>query len=139
MRLLTLTALVLLAPALLAEPSEPKKEPAVREIKVDDLRFPERPGVFRPPTKIANATDLTAAIPDKNVQARILKEVDLNKEYLLLFAWSGSGGDRLSYALEKAKEGPGVIFTRTRGLTRDLRTHVKLYAVPKTFAWRMGG
>ncbi len=38
------------------------------------------------------------AIPDKDWQARITKQVDFNNEMLLFFTWTGSGDDRLSVA-----------------------------------------
>ena len=45
-----------------------------------------------------------------------------------MFAWGGSGGDRVN--MEVSKDGKTVSFSRTPGLTLDLVMHVKLYAVP---------
>ncbi len=50
---------------------------------------------------------------------------------MLVFAWAGSGGDKVALT-DETKDGKTVLtVTYTRGLTRDLRQHVKLFMVPK--------
>jgi hypothetical protein len=138
MRLATLL-LLLPAPALLADEAEPKdpKAPVAREIKVTS-GLPVRKGLLDKPTKITSAAELAKEVPNKDAQAAIAKQVDFKKEYLLLFAWSGSGGDRINFKVEKGKGGPEVVFAYTRGFTRDLRRHGKLFAVPNKTTYRMG-
>jgi len=122
-------------PTLLADPAVPKA-PAAREIKLTGLRLPARPGGLTKPTKISSEADLAKAVPDKDARAAIAKQVDFKSEYLLLFAWSGSGGDRLSFRLDKDKN--EAIFASSRGRTRDLRRHVKLFAFPNKTTYRLG-
>jgi hypothetical protein len=128
MRRVVFTLLVC-APLVLAdEKAEPKdpKAPKAREIAVGQLNVR---GLFDKPTQITSAKELEKSVADKDARGAILKKVDLKKEYLLLFAWAGSGGDRLSFTA--GKDGKLVTFTLQPGHTDDLRYHVKLYALPK--------
>ncbi len=101
----------------------------LREI---DLKRVEPGGKFgkaTEPTVIASAEDLDKSpilVGDK-VRETIKKQVDFAKEKLVLFYWGGSGGDKLSAALKDK----AATFTLTPGLTRDLRPHIHLFAVPK--------
>jgi len=52
--------------------------------------------------------------------------VNFDRQQILIFAWRGSGQDKLSYTVESSKD---VKFSLQRGRTRDLRSHVKIYAV----------
>jgi hypothetical protein len=139
-----LAPLVLLfaVPALLAEPADPKddKAPVVREIKREGLNLPVRRGRFDDPIKITSPAELAKAIADKDTQGKLNKQIDWKKEYLLLFAWSGSGGDRLTFAVEKGakpKDSPVVVLTFKAGLTRDLRRHGSLIVIPNKTTYRI--
>ena len=60
--------------------------------------------------------------------------MDLKTHDLLVFAWQGSGGDKIEYAiLESYPE--QIPFSLNRGVTDDLRTHAKLFAVRKNVRW----
>jgi acetyl esterase/lipase len=66
--------------------------------------------------------------------AALAKQVDFERQIVLLFAWQGSGQDRLEFAVaESAPE--QVVFSYKAGRTRDLREHVKLFALRKNVAW----
>jgi hypothetical protein len=125
MRIAALT-LFLVAPLLLADDADPKA-PKAREIKVKGLPTVER-AMLNKPTKLEDEAAMKKVIIDEEAQKAIAKQVNFKKEYLLLFQWSGSGGDKLSFTTPKAGE---VTFTVKRGLTRDLRQHAKLFAIPK--------
>jgi hypothetical protein len=124
----TLTTFV--AAAVLALPLAARaddKADAVKEIELKDLKkAPEFAGVNKP-TEIASADELAKAIPDEDAVAKIKKDVDFAKVKLVLFSWQGSGGDKLTFSTEK----DDVTFAFKAGLTRDLRTHLHLFAVPK--------
>ena len=107
------------------------KKSVVREVSVKDLdlNFKER-GVVTKPTKIMSAEELAKALPGKDVAEKVAKQVDFSKEYLLLFRWSGSGGDQLTAGGETK-----ATFAHQRGLTRDLRQHLHLFAVAKDAEW----
>jgi len=128
-----------LALPLAAVADEPRKEPkdaAVRTIDLTGFRGEAR-GNVKKPTAITNAEELAKAFPDKDWQERLKKQVDFGKEQLLFFAWSGSGGDKLSHTAEKGEKGPVVVFHYQAGLTDDLRRHFHLYALPKGATWRV--
>lgn len=54
--------------------------------------------------------------------------VDFNKQQVVIFAWRGSGQDRLMGSQPSDKK---AIFHYTSGRTRDLRTHTAIYALPR--------
>ncbi len=63
-----------------------------------------------------------------------LEKVDFEKQFLLVFAWQGSGGDTLQYSV--AGSFPEQIsFFLKRGLTRDLRQHTHVYALRSNVRW----
>jgi hypothetical protein len=133
-----LLTLLVCAPLVLAEDkAEPKgpKAPKAREVAVDG-KLPAARGQFGEPAKITTEKELEKSIADKDTRAAILKKVDLKKEYLLLFAWAGSGQDKLSFSV--SKDGKQVTFTRHPGATDDLNHHVKLYAVPAKATYKVG-
>ena len=108
-----------------------EKKAVVREVSLKDYEtnFRER-GMVTKPTKITSAEELAKALPGKDVPEKIGKQVDFAKEYLLLFRWAGSGGDKLTAAGDKT-----ATFTYRRGLTKDLRGHIHLFAVAKDAEW----
>jgi hypothetical protein len=71
---------------------------------------------------------------DKNALEVIAKQVDFKKQIVLVFAWQGSGGDRLSYAiLESFPE--QVPFSLTPGLTDDIKSHAHVFALRSNVKW----
>jgi hypothetical protein len=112
-------------------------EPVVKELSANGVpRVLER-GVVTQPTAITSAKELVKAIPVEEVQKRLQKEVDFSKQQILFFAWSGSGGDKLTYTIDKGKKGPVVVFQYQRGLLKNLAPHVHLFAMPKDATWKV--
>lgn len=127
--------------AALAAAQEPKddKAPKARELDVKDLKVEASATGLLKPKKITSEKELAEEIKDKVSRDAVAKKVDFDKEYVLLFKWSGSGGDKLSMTVKKDTTGKeDAVFTVTRGLTRDLRPHIKLFAVPKGIGHKMG-
>ena len=117
------------------EAKEGKKDAVVKELDATGVpRVLER-GEVSKPTPIANAEDLAKAIPVEAVQKRVKKEVDFTTQQVLFFEWSGSGGDKLTYTVEK--KGPEVIFQYQRGLLKNLAAHVRLFVLPKDATWKV--
>jgi len=115
-----------------------KKESAVREIDVSGLRMPMARTPLKKPTVIADDKALAAAMPDEAARKAIGKQVDFDKQELLLFAWSGSGRDRLRVSVRAGKGGGKEhVFAYERGLTRDFRPHTKLFAIEKGAKWSL--
>ena len=77
------------------------------------------------------STDAPAAASAASAAA-----VDFKKQFVLVFAWQGSGGDTLSYhVLESYPE--QIAFMRKPGMTKDLRSHAKVYALRSNVKWRV--
>lgn len=71
---------------------------------------------------------------EKDELAKLTKNVDFTKQIVLVFAWQGSGGDKLDYTV--AESYPEQIrFSLKRGLTKDLRSHVKIYVLRSNVQW----
>lgn len=123
----TMLSLVMIALPLAAAPKPEAKPATVKELEVTlDLRGK---GKATEPTPIRSADDLAKAIPDETTRAAVAKLVDFKAETLLLFVWSGSGQDKLTVEVGAGDQADSVIFTYARGLTRDLRSHRKLFKI----------
>lgn len=70
----------------------------------------------------------------KEALAALSKSVDFEKQIVLIFAWQGSGQDRLSYIVEESLP-EQIKFSFARGLTRDLRPHVKVFVLRSNVKW----
>jgi hypothetical protein len=134
LRLLLVTvALTLLASVALAD--EKKMTDTIREIAVDKAdKIESKPGAAKKPTKITTAEELEKQIPDEATRKRLAKEVDFTTHTLLVFAWKGSGKDKIEYSILQS-DPPQIEFTFTQGLTDDYRSHVKLFAVKNGLKW----
>ena len=74
----------------------------------------------------------------KKAVASLVKAVDFKKQFVLVFAWRGSGGDQLNYTV--AESFPEQIsFSRQFGRTRDLRSHAKVFALRSNVKWSVKG
>ena len=60
----------------------------------------------------------------------LLKKVDFQKQTLLVFAWRGSGQDKMTYTIAESFP-EQITFKILPGRTRDLRPHLKIYAIRK--------
>lgn len=110
----------------------------VREIHLEGLGRDDLPqdltrGGFDKPIVIDSDRELRKVLKDNAVQERLDREVNINKQKLLVFAWSGSGGDKLDYKVEKKK----VVFQFKPGMTKDLRQHIELFALDKDAKYRV--
>ncbi len=63
--------------------------------------------------------------------------VDFEKQTVLLFAWRGSGQDKLNYVVAESFP-EQITFSIQPGRTRDLRSHVKVFALRKNVKWSAG-
>ncbi len=127
MRSAILAAVFLAAPVLAAE-----DKPVVKEIPTKDLKL-KVPNGGKPtaPVIVASAEELAKCPVCSGEIEAVKKLVDFSKEKLVVFAWAGSGQDKVELTAE-TKDGKTLLVTSfTPGRTRDLRQHVKLYAVPK--------
>ena len=121
-------------PLALASAQDDQKDGVVREIDIQGLVQGGR-GKVAMPTVIATEADLEKIFKDG--AAGIAKKVNFKKEELLFFSWSGSGQDKLAYTVDKGEKGPLVLFHYQPGLTRDLRMHARLFALPQAATWKV--
>lgn len=89
------------------------------------------------PLEIGSADAAAACFGEEEVAA-LKKAVDFNKQRVLVFAWRGSGGDRLTYSVMESYP-EQIAFTYKRGLTRDLRPHTHVFAVRANVTWKGPG
>ncbi|MFC1758647.1 hypothetical protein ACFL2H_07750 [Planctomycetota bacterium] len=109
---------------------------------VDDLstfvaKVPAYSGGFGPPIMITNAHQLKDVIDDRAAVEAIADATDFNRQRLLFFSWSGSGGDKL---VGQPTVVDGVVNVELQfnfGLTDDLRQHRGLLAIPKDADWNI--
>ena len=83
------------------------------------------------PLIINTAEELAKEFEDKAVQAKINAVVDLSKERLIIFTWSGSGKDQLQLVSGDTMNNGNTVFAYKRGLTKDLRQHTHIYVMPQ--------
>lgn len=134
------TSLAALAAALLFTPADaaapnPKVAPITRIKKAKT-----KPGIFKAaklkrPLVLKTEKDATAYFTADGL-AVLKKQVDFKDQIVLVFAWRGSGSDKLTYSV--AESYPEQIFFKyKRGLTRDLRPHVYVFALRSNVRWRV--
>jgi hypothetical protein len=110
--------------------------PPIKEIK----NVKPRLSVFKAarrkkPLEIRSEKEATAHFQEKDL-ARLKKQVDFDKQIVLVFAWRGSGQDKLQYrVLESFPE--QIVFKIKPGRTRDLRPHVRIFVLRSNVKWRM--
>ena len=79
------------------------------------------------PVVIYSVDEITKYFDAKN-SANLKSKVDFSQQEVLVFAWRGSGQDRIEYeVLESFPE--QIRFIYRRGRTRDLRQHFKIFVV----------
>ncbi len=108
-------------------------KPEVRALNMKDVKLvqPKDLGAAPKPVEIKTADELAKAgiFADDASRDAVKKQVNFDKEKLVVFAWSGSGGDKI--AGELSKDGKAAVFNFKAGLTDDLRRHQLVFAVPK--------
>ncbi len=87
------------------------------------------------PLPIRSAKEAAAYFPSPDL-ARLRREVDFSRQVVLLFAWRGSGQDRLEY-LEQTSPPAAVVFTYTPGRTKDLRAHHQVFVLRSDVVWSL--
>lgn len=83
---------------------------------------------------VVSSRDAAAKLFGKAELERLAKEVDFQKQFLLVFAWQGSGGDKLNIAI--AESFPEQIFFSLKpGVTDDIASHLHVYALRSNVRW----
>ena len=124
----------LAARATAAEHQPDPKMPAIQELA---NLLPKRE-VFkggRPPQPTVLKSEKEASECFSEAELAKLKEkVDFTRQIVLLFAWRGSGQDKLSYSVSESNP-EQITFTYRGGMTRDLRPHIHIYSLRSNVKW----
>ena len=64
-----------------------------------------------------------------------LKGVDFEEQHILVFAWSGSGQDKIKYVVAESFP-EQITFRIERGRTRDLRKHARVFVIRSNVRWK---
>ena len=124
---------LLLALILNAQPQAAALAPVTRiDVPAVQSRAFEASSVGRP--ALIRSVQEAAAYFSAQDLARLSHEVDFSQQVLLLFAWRGSGQDRLEYQLQPSPAGE-IVFFFSPGRTRDLREHHKVFVLRADVAW----
>lgn len=105
----------------------------ITAIKVTPDKSVFKDAVWSKPIVIKSMDDAAKHFDKDNLET-LGKKVDFKKQIVLVFAWQGSGGDKLNHIiLESFPE--QIIFSLQPGLTRDLRQHAHVYALRSNVKW----
>ncbi len=88
---------------------------------------------WRAPLVLRSPEEAARHFPAEEL-AKLGKQVDFSKQFVLLFAWLGSGQDRLDAAVAESYP-EQVYFRLVPGRTRDLREHVRIFALRADVKW----
>ncbi|HSQ57471.1 MAG TPA: hypothetical protein VLM40_17245 [Gemmata sp.] len=113
--------------------ADDKDKPTVKEIPTKGLKitFPKM-GKATEPTKIKSLEELKKNAVVGAAAEEIAKQIDFEKQDLLVFAWSGSGQDKITASIGASSDGKPIVYAEyLPGKTRDLRKHVRLFAATK--------
>ena len=85
------------------------------------------------PIVLSSKEDAAKYFAEKDLAA-LAKQVDFKNQIVLVFAWRGSGGDRLNSTVAESFP-EQITFTLKYGRTRDLRSHTHVYALRSNVKW----
>jgi len=108
------------------------QEPIV-ELKVTPEKSVFKNSAWNKPLVI-KSQDEAARHFGKDALDTIARKVDFKKQIVLVFAWQGSGGDKLEYSiLESFPE--QIPFSLRPGVTDDIRSHSRVFALRSNVRW----
>lgn len=108
-----------------------EEKPEVRRLPDVKPLESEKYGISAP-LEITSAEELAKSPAfDDTGRAAAKKAVNFATEKLVVFAWSGSGRDRLTAELQTRGPKKVAVFYYKMGETDDLHRHTQAYAVPK--------
>jgi hypothetical protein len=90
-------------------------------------------GVWSKPLVIRGQEEASKVFDNDALEA-IMKKVDLKKQFVIVFAWRGSGGDKLDYTVAESFP-EQITFSHKAGFTDDLRSHIHVFALRNNVKW----
>ena len=119
---------IILATAASASAQEP-----IVAIKVTPEKSVFKGSAWNKPIVVKSQDDAAKHFGKDELEA-LAKQVDFKKQFVLVFAWEGSGGDKLKYAVAESFP-EQIFFSLAPGRTRDLRSHTHVYALRENVRW----
>jgi hypothetical protein len=105
----------------------------IAELKVAPEKSVFKNSAWNKPIVIKSQNDAAKHF-GKDALDTISKNVDFKKQIVLVFAWQGSGGDKLSYViLESFPE--QIPFSLKPGATDDIRSHSRVFVLRSNVKW----
>ena len=86
---------------------------------------------------VLKTADEAAKFFNEEALASLQKKVDFEQQFVLVFAWRGSGQDKLTYVVAESFP-EQITFSIIPGRTRDLRPHVHVFALRSNVKWSVG-
>jgi len=111
----------------------PKSTPILRLEGISPKPDALRSSSWSKPIMVRSAKEAAEQFPEEDL-AKLTQQVDFAERVVLVFAWRGSGGDRLEYAVAESYP-EQVFFTYRPGRTRDLVQHVRVYSLRSNVSW----
>jgi len=122
---LSLASLQFVHAADMKEPIKPVGKPSLTQAATKEA-------TLQKPLEITDKKTATKYFKGDTLKA--VQALDFEKVKVVAFFWRGSGGDHLSYAvLESHPE--QIHFSIKRGMTRDLRSHAKVFILRKDVSY----
>ena len=120
------------APVVFAAEEKPQPLTPI-DLKANDIPVVQpKEGNPLKPTEINTAGELTKSpLFGEGATDKLKKFVNFEKEKLVVFAWSGSGQDKLTGSLVTADKKVTAQFLYTGGVTKDYRPHFYVFVAPK--------
>ena len=137
MKLLCLVALASLSSAAFLAAAEPDPVIAavteIEKVSADPARFKDAEGSQ---TVILKSEEEAKKYFGGDALTKLTSKVDFSKQFVLIFAWKGSGQDRMNVTIQESYP-EKALFKREPGRTRDLRQHVRIYALRSNVKWKV--
>ena len=128
-----MTRLMLVLVALCLSASMAACQEPIVELKVTPEKSVFKNSAWNKPIVIKSQDEAAKHFGKEALEA-VAKKVDFKKQIVLVFAWQGSGGDKLQYQiLESFPE--QIPFSLRPGATDDLRSHSHVFALRSNVRW----
>ncbi len=132
-----LLVLMLMPALLLGQAPEPGELPAVTQLDAKPEQSVFDDATRQKPIELASAEDAKKYFTGDALDA-LNKVVNWDKQIVLIFAWKGSGQDKLTTEVEEAPDKSLTVnFIYKPGMTRDLRPHLHVFALRKDVTWKV--
>lgn len=109
-------------------------------VKSDDFRAVCKRQSRDKPVAIRDKKTLATVFKKQTVQNRIAEKIDFEREQLIVFAWVGRSGERMSYHVKDRGKNSEVVFHELPRVGDGFveRCHIYLYVTGKDAKWSTG-